>query len=169
LVPNDTNTNADIFVVDNINGGIQRISVATGGKQADYSSIEPSINADGTVVAFVSWATNLDGASNGTCIYVRDLNQGTTTRVSKNWDGTYANDSRLPTISSTGRFVVYESWSNNIIANDSNGDGDVFEYDRQTGTTQICSVSTTGVQGTRQSNTNFGRRGVTSDGRFVVF
>jgi Tol biopolymer transport system component len=52
LVPGDTNGHYDIFVRDRLNGTTERVSVATGGTQADGDSYSPAISADGRYVAF---------------------------------------------------------------------------------------------------------------------
>ena len=59
LVANDTNGRADIFIRDMNFGITRRVSVATGGEQANGDSSTPSISSDGTKVAFQSSATNL--------------------------------------------------------------------------------------------------------------
>ena len=47
-------------------GNTTRVSVATGGGQANFDSFDPSISADGRYVAFTSDATNLvSGDTNG--------------------------------------------------------------------------------------------------------
>ncbi|MBI2899166.1 MAG: hypothetical protein HYY17_03215 [Planctomycetes bacterium] len=61
LVPNDTNGTLDAFVHDRQTGETARVSVATGGLQANGGSVATSISADGRVVAFASLATNLGG------------------------------------------------------------------------------------------------------------
>lgn len=68
-------------------------------------------------------------------------------------------------VSPTGRFVVFTSAAENLVANDTNGSADVFLRDTQTGTTERVSVSSTGVQG------DFGGYGglVSADGRYVAF
>src|SRR5512139_932176 len=64
LVGGDTNSVQDIFVRDRQTNTTTRVSVATGGSQANYpgSSYRPSISADGRFVAFDSVATNLVGS-----------------------------------------------------------------------------------------------------------
>ncbi|MEN6642915.1 MAG: calcium-binding protein, partial [Armatimonadia bacterium] len=52
LVAGDTNRSPDVFVHDRTTGTTTRVSVATGGEQANYDSNNPSISADGRYVAF---------------------------------------------------------------------------------------------------------------------
>ena len=59
LVPGDTNGVADVFVRDRLTATTERVSVDSAGAQANDRSDFPAISADGSVVAFVSTATNL--------------------------------------------------------------------------------------------------------------
>ena len=59
LVNGDTDGVADVFVHDRLTGETTRVSVASGGTQANSSSDYPSISADGRYVAFESYASNL--------------------------------------------------------------------------------------------------------------
>jgi Tol biopolymer transport system component len=66
LVAGDTNGERDIFVRDRQTNTTERVSINTAGNQADSSSFNPSISADGRYVAFDSHATNLvAGDTNG--------------------------------------------------------------------------------------------------------
>ena len=66
LVAGDTNNVDDIFVFDRQAGTIERISVDSGGNEADDHSLNPAIGADGRFVAFASDAANLVvGDTNG--------------------------------------------------------------------------------------------------------
>ncbi len=59
LVPGDTNGVTDIFLFDRQAGVLSRISLSTGGAQADQPATAPSISDDGQVVAFVSASSTL--------------------------------------------------------------------------------------------------------------
>ncbi len=59
LVPNDTNEAADVFVYDRSTGTITRLSVATDGTEGNAPSQHPALSANGQVLAFDSWASNL--------------------------------------------------------------------------------------------------------------
>lgn len=76
--------------------------------------------------------------------------------------------SNSPSISEDGRYVVFYSFATNLVANDTNGAGDVFVRDRLSGTTQRVSVSSSGAQGNGSSG---GGTGITisKNGRVVVF
>src|SRR5207249_1385057 len=66
LVPGDTNGFQDVFVHDRLTGTTERVSVDSAGTQGNSVSLEPSISADGRLVAFRSFASNLvPGDTNG--------------------------------------------------------------------------------------------------------
>jgi Tol biopolymer transport system component len=66
LVPDDTNRQPDVFVHDLLTGRTVRVSVGLDGEQANGGSYAAGISADGRVVAFTSYATNLvSGDTNG--------------------------------------------------------------------------------------------------------
>ncbi len=90
------------------------ISVSSGGAQADKGSYRPSISDDGRYVAFQSNATNLvPNDNNGfSDIFVRDLVNSVTERVSIQTDGTEFNaHSFYPSISDNGNLVVMQSYT----------------------------------------------------------
>ena len=150
LVPGDTNGTDEVFVRDLRSGTTQRVSVATGGTQANSDSFSPAISADGRYVAFDSDASNLvPGDTNHHAdVFVRDLRSGTTQLVSVATDGTQANgnSSYEPAISADGRYVAFGSDASNLVPGDTNENSDVFVRDRQSGTTQRVSVATDGTQ-----------------------
>ncbi len=61
LVGGDTNGVQDIFVHDRQSGTTERVSVDSGGIQANGDSVSSSISASGRYAAFMSGATNLVG------------------------------------------------------------------------------------------------------------
>jgi Tol biopolymer transport system component len=146
----------------------QRVSLATDGAQAHGLSQFPSISADGRYVAFTSFATNLVPAdSNGfSDIFVRDRQSGTTERVSLDSAGEQGNgDSDYPSISADGRYVAFTSFATNLVAGDTNGFNDVFVRDRQSRTTELVSVDSSGEQGNGGGGTN----SISPNGRYVAF
>jgi Tol biopolymer transport system component len=152
LVLGDTNGASDIFVHDRLTGLTELVSVSAGGVQANRSSFEMSISADGRFVAFDSDATNLvpgDTNSAGD-IFVRDRLTGITTRASVSSLGGQTNSfgtSSEPSISADGNLVAFTSFANNLVPGDTNFRPDVFVHDTSTGTTERVSVSSTGDQG----------------------
>ena len=181
---------ADIFVRDARADTTARASVATGGGEANYLSAGPAVNADGSIVAFWSWADNLVSGDTNSCYYrgspyncadvfLRSVQAGVTERVSVNSLAQQANgDSYRPAISADGRYVAFYSTASNLVAGDTNNscdnDGDkvfnencadIFVRDRQLGTTTRVSVATGGGQANGQSRDP----AISADGRYVAF
>ena len=168
LVPGDTNGLTDIFVHDREAGTTTRASVSSNGAQADASSFEPALSADGRVVTFFSPASNLvpGDTNNNYDVFVHDIPNGLTTRASVSSAGVEGNSfSFFSAISGDGRLVVFESLSSNLVEGDTNSNFDVFAHDLQTGATTRVSVATDGSQGNNGSY----RPAVSFDGRFVAF
>ena len=168
LVTGDTNGATDVFVHDRSTATTTRVSVATGGAQANGSSFSPAISADGRFVAFASEATNLvAGDTNGASdIFVVDRQAGTTARVSVATGDIQGNGgSYAPAISADGRFVAFDSDASNLAQGDTNGFSDVFVRDRQAGTTTRASVSSAGAQGSGNSYSP----ALTANGQLVAF
>ncbi|WP_257388226.1 hypothetical protein [Tahibacter caeni] len=95
-------------------GAIERISVATGGGEANSQSRYPAISADGRYVTFLSDATNLvAGDTNAAAdVFLRDRLLGTTTRISNKADGSQADAGSLAaSISGSGARVVFTSYA----------------------------------------------------------
>ncbi len=169
LVTGDTNGVGDVFVHNMQTGTTVRVSVDSSGVQGDGQSSYPSLSANGRFVAFESDATNLvAGDTNGsTDIFVHDLLTGTTQRATVDSTGVQANSaSHLASISADGRFVAFESYSNNLAGLDNNSALDIFVHDFQTGATLLASV---GTAGNKSINQNSVAPSISQDGRFVAF
>jgi Tol biopolymer transport system component len=118
LVDNDGNGDADVFLRDMVGRTTILVSVGLGGVSGNAASGQPSISADGQYVAFVSAATDMhaDDGDGVVDVFVRDVLNGTTTLVSRNsasgpkGDGDCAN----PNISADGRYVVFETFADNL-------------------------------------------------------
>ena len=124
LVPGDTNNTLDVFVHDRDTGGMERVSVATDGTEADSTSGRADVSGDGRYVVFDSVANNLvPGDTDGTQdVFVHDRVTGSTELVSVAGDGTQANGSSFfPAISADGRYVAFEIAAANLVPGDTNG------------------------------------------------
>jgi len=120
LDPSDGDTTDDVFVRDLQTNTTTLVSRADGadGAKGNEVSITPAVSGDGRYVTFNSFAGNLDPADviTGTSdIYVRDLQQNTTTLVSRAagaaGDAGVATSQR-PAISGDGRYVAFDSGDN---------------------------------------------------------
>jgi hypothetical protein len=88
-------------------------------------------------------------------------------RVSVDSSGAQANGaSQNSQLSGDGRYVVFESFATNLVADDTNNMEDIFVNDLQTGaTTRVSLASLTGVQANGDSR----GAAISSDGRYVAF
>ena len=141
-------------------------------RRASQLSTGGWLSADGQLVGFYSDASNLLGPGNdlnGTSdVFVRDRVNGTTERVSVGPSNLESNGfSAGGAMSADGRFVVFFSNANNLLGPgvDTNGLGDIFVHDRQTGITERVSVGPGGLQANGQA---LGGR-ISADGRYVAF
>jgi Tol biopolymer transport system component len=168
LVADDTNNFADVFVKDMLTGVVTRVSVSTTGGDANAASYAPAISADGRYVAFVSDASNLvvGDTNNEADVFVRDVLQGATSRVSVSSNGAQSNGaSNNPVVSSDGRYVAFDSLASNLVADDNNSASDVFVRDLVGGTTERVSLAANGAEGSAASE----MPSISSDGRYVAF
>jgi hypothetical protein len=167
LVPNDTNNASDIFVYDRLHGTIERVSVRSDGGQANFGSFAPAISADGNVVVFYSFATNLyaNDTNNVADIFAHNRSTGQTELISRVIDGVANNISYDPDVSADGRYVTFWSYASNLVGGDTNNAADVFWYDRLAQTMFRVSVDSNGVQGNGDSM----RPRISGDGQRIVF
>ena len=145
-----------------------RASVDSAALQGNLVSRYPSISADGRFVAFDSSATNLaTGDTNGNWdVFVRDLPNGMTTRVSVDASGgQVSGDSRAPTLSADGRYVAFYSLSPGLVSGDTNAVSDVFVRDLLTGSNTLVSVDSSGAHANGASTL----ASISPDGRYVAF
>lgn len=173
FVSGDFNGVSDIFVRDVVAGTTRIASLGVGGQLGNSGSNFPSISADGAVVAYQSFASNLVvGDTNQIMdIFVRDLTLGTTVRASVGQGGVEAQPSSffegsyVPRLSADGKRVAFLSMSPNLIPNDTNPGGDVFVHDLAHSTTVCASVNSLGVQ----ANLGCGYPAMSGDGDTVSF
>ncbi|HXQ20728.1 MAG TPA: hypothetical protein VN812_03580 [Candidatus Acidoferrales bacterium] len=131
-----------------------------------------AVNADGSVVAFYSDATNLvDADTNGfRDVFVRDRQIHATERVSVSSAGVQANGNShalgdAPAINGDGQVVAFYSDATNLVAGDANRQTDVFVRLRGPGETELVSLASNGSQGNGPSLSP----SLSADGRFVAF
>lgn len=143
LITGDTNAVADIFVADSADlfaSQPERVSVNNGGAQINGPSgaLSPSaISSDGRYVAFaVDTPVSIDGSNAGTLsdVFVRDRVAATTNLISKSTAGVAGGSSSdMAAISPSGRYVVFRSFSTNLVPSPSGSR--IYVRDRQQGTT----------------------------------
>ncbi len=147
---------------------LERVSLTTGGAQADGASEAVDTSLDGRYVAFESLASNLCPVdAGGYDVFVRDRATGTTILVSEKVGapGTAANgSSRGPRISQDGRFVTFRSSATDLVEPSTSSGFRLWQKDLVTGTIEIVSVSTSGQPVTVEADFD-----VSATGRYVAF
>ncbi|XGV98362.1 MAG: TolB family protein [Leptolyngbya sp. BL-A-14] len=120
----------------------------------DGGAYNPVISPNGQYVVFQSTYTNLvPGDTNGVSdVFMYNFQTHQTTRISIDPKGNQANGSSLidyvksSAISSNGRYVVFDSFANNLVSGDTNNAEDVFVRDIGAGTTTRVSVNSNGEE-----------------------
>ena len=133
LVAGDTNDGVDIFRKDLATGAIVRVSTAADGRQAKAGSSDAKISADGRYVTFESSASNLvaDDSNSLPDVFRKDLTTGAIIRLSTTAEGAEPRDGESihPSLSSDGRYAIFESYASDLVAGDTNEDRDIFKVD----------------------------------------
>lgn len=149
---------------------------SVGNSGGNVGAYAPSVSADGRFVAFVSASRDLvpNDTNEREDVFVRDRQTGLTKMVSINVSGTGGGDqhSSNPTITPDGRFVVFNSSSSNLVANDPTTllYSAIFVRDLQLGVTKLV---TRNLTGDRRANGSSGSlheaQAISADGRFIAF
>ncbi len=130
LVSNDTNDVVDLFLHDRSTGATSRVSLANDGSEADAGpDTVAGLSGGGQLVVFESAATNLvtDDRNQVNDIFLRDLSNSTTRRLSLGLDGINPNaESFDVAISQDGSTIAFTSNASNLVLNDTNSTTDVF-------------------------------------------
>ncbi|MFC5664556.1 TolB family protein [Kitasatospora misakiensis] len=154
LVPGDTNGATDVFVRDLHTGRTERVSLTAAGAQADGSSYDGSISADGRYVVFTSTAALVPGDTNtAEDIYLRDRWTGHTERLTIGDPKREqpARDSYLASISWDGRYVAFASSRTDLVPGEVNPLANVYLLDRWSGTTRLVTRGVDGAPADRPS------------------
>jgi Tol biopolymer transport system component len=193
LVPGDDNGFRDTFVRDLVSGTTARVSLDTGGGDANGDSTSGTFSANGRYLAFTSWATDLVDGEDANQIFdtfVRDLATGTTVRASFDFEGGDPNGgTSAVAISAEGRYVALNSWASDLVHSfafamtadgrlvgwsslatdvvdrDENGEADVFIRDLEARTSTRVSLDAEGLD----ANGPSWGSSMTPDGRHVAF
>ena len=143
LLAEDVNPFGDIYTTRLVGGVpvtslISRPIGSTGG--ANGSNFEPSVNRDGTVVAFTTDATNLyPGDTLGALdVAVWDANGSgpgspSLTRISGALEPDASSQGASVSRDAAGRFVAFQSAASNLVPGDVGANVDIFVLDRITG------------------------------------
>jgi Tol biopolymer transport system component len=155
-----------IFVYDRRTGATTELP----GVMVDDEDFGPPLyatSADGRYIAYTKyeWRHVDDSLTGVSFAFVYDRRLGTTTRLAVDSQGTEPNGSTgAPAISADGTTVVFASAASNWVADDTNGQYDVFAYDLETRTIERVSAATTDHRAAW-----VGSPRVSADGRYVTF
>lgn len=167
LVAGDTNGTSDVFLLDRTTNKTVLVS-RTAASLANAGSTVAAVSADGKVVVFGSYATNLTpGDTNASSdIFLWDRQTTNVQRISVSSNGVESSGlSNSGTISANGLIAAFDSVGTALVANDTNGVADVFVRDVAGETTTRVSVSSGGVQGNGTSAV----ASLSGDGHYVAF
>ena len=159
-------------VYDNLTGTSRWADEAVDGGVPNSGTRPTGISTDGRYVVLMSEATNLvPGDTNGMQdVFVRDLVANRTTRVSVSsggaqGDGWSAGPVYGNGISGDGRYVLFESFSTNLVTGDTNNWLDAFIHSTVSGRTYLITRTSAGVQLQLSSHT----QALSGDGRHALF
>ena len=157
-----------IYLFDRRTSSLELISVSNTGEAANEHSDSAAASSDGDWIVFSSFANNI--APNDTdefadvFLYNRKTRRVESISIAAN--GVQGNgDSEEPRISNDGRYITFKSDASNLVANDRNGFGDAFVYDRETRSIQRVNVSNSGAE----SNDFTFAPVVSGNGRYIAF
>lgn len=151
LVGGDTNGEADILVHDRTTGTTSMITRGADDEPANGGSDEPAISGDGSIVVFVSTATNLadlgpdPGGDENAFAY--DAATGTISLVSRGMDGSATGVYPVrpaADVSADGAVVAFVSDADDIVPGDEDDDEQIFLRNLTTGATTVVGQSRDG-------------------------
>src|SRR5258706_5590688 len=146
------------------------ISMNPDSTPGNANSYEGQVTPNGRYVVYDPLASNLgvNFSASDFQIVLRDRKEGTNFLVSHDAAGNAGNGSSYdPFISPNGRWITYQSSSDNLVTGDTNAKDDLFLYDRATDTTTLISRNALGAPA--NGNAQIYGASLTSNGRSLVF
>jgi len=132
--------NAEIFLFDTDTSMFTQITVTMGG-----GNFAPSINSDGTLIAFVSDNNFTDNNADGNFeIFLFDTDTSMFTQITDTITGMNFNFSGEPSINSDGTRIAFNS-SGNLTGGNDDGSTEIFLFD--TDTDMFTQITTTDIMG----------------------
>jgi Tol biopolymer transport system component len=160
----DTNGYPDIFLYDRETCETTRLNVSNDGQQANSYSYDPQIAADGSIVVYQSFASNLPGPDiddDGLFdVFLFDRNTGQTEMAVAGGSIT-----DIDSFSSDGNLILFSSFADDLVSGDDNSTADVFIYNRQTAAVVLVSAAPDGTVGNAYSR----GASLSSNGRYAAF
>ncbi len=146
------------------------MSRATAGP-ADGASHNPSVSADGSLIAYDSAATNISAVDDDTVtdVFVWDTSAGATSLASKPATGAANGPSYDPSISASGLKVAFTSDADNLMNVDIDAFSNVYVLDRRFNF--LAHLSRTTISGiiSQPADGASSQPSISADGRHVAF
>lgn len=170
IVAGDTNGAADIFIRDRVAGTTTRMSPWQDGREGT-GTYYPRISGNGRFLVYASQerlvAADTNSASD---VYIKELATNGVELISQRDTGTVGTGDSFAGVPNTdGRFVAF--FSNATLAPlDTDGGGeDAYVRDRQTGKTELVSMTNLNEGHQYQLNDTLHFPSISGDGRYVAF
>ncbi|MBA4146513.1 MAG: hypothetical protein H0X66_00240 [Verrucomicrobia bacterium] len=133
----------------------------------------PQISEGGRFVAFEAFDGGFVAGDNNRAydVFLRDVVNGTTELISASspqlpsFAGAGSSIMSAPSVSSSGRYIAFDSSADDLVGNDANGKRDIFVRDTFDGATTLVSVNTNGFS----ANGMCLDPSISGDGRYVAF
>ena len=168
IVTDSTGKTATGSVLFAIHTRTDRVSVNGSGTAGSGASSTPSMNSDGSLVAFVSQSINFVTGVSGSQIYLHNRQTNQIEVVSRDSNSSVINAgvgaSSDPAISADGRFVAFVSTATNLVTGVSGQQ--IYLRDRTSSTTTLMSQNDLGTPASAGSSTS---PSISADGRYVAF
>ncbi len=170
LDPNDNNKVSDVYIWQLVpSAKVTRVS-----EGANAPSAEASISGNGRYVAFTSNATTLAGGVKDTSspnVYLRDMQTGAITLISKNPKTGDALSGSRPSISEDGSRIAFYSFSDKLVGGDNNDLWDIFIWTRGSNEFKRISKAFNGAErdGGTESRSRVVSPTISGDGKYVAY
>ncbi len=174
LVEEDKNGVRDVFLWQAATNTIKKVSKATGGKEANAESYEPSVSGDGSLVAFTSTASNISSTEKGVSnnnVFLYDVANDNSIMISVDPLSRKGGGGSKPSISHDGNRIAFYSHTATLVAGDNNGLWDIFLWEKNIPALKRVSLTANGKernQGTESVN-RIVAPAISGNGRYIAF
>ena len=148
--------------------------LAPGGRRMHYNTYLRDRQTGTTVYVYEGFQSSISGdgrfvATGFVEVWLVDTQTWESVRVDVASDGTpgekTSGSSHFPAMTPEAQLIAFRAYSSNLVPGDTNGTGDVFLHDRQSGETVRISMTTDGTQ----ADGHCWGPSISADGRFVSF
>ena len=156
-----------VYRYNRVDDSAEEISLNSAGETLNDENREAQMSFNGDLIVFTTRATNVTpfDTNEKLDIVIRDRNNNSTDIISGHTPRSNDSSGDIVSLSADGRYVAFSSKTTNLIADHNNNKRDIFVKDRRTGFIERVSISSSGDQGSSDSN----NPSISDDGRFVVF